>query len=230
MSDVPKAIERKAKYEGETLTQEQFDEIFQTGSISLLTQSQRSSYLYWYAQKLNLNPFSKPFDLIPGQNGQLIVYANRSCSDQLRQNQQLTDRIKYAGPLLIGAAPPQGEPIKDSDIRRDVYQVVVELEDPNHRKGEGMGLVGITGLEGEALANAIMKCHTKALRRATLAFCGLSFPDETELGSWSQAPVIEATVVEAPVDPTTIPQAKPPRPRILDGAKAIPSATPPAKV
>jgi hypothetical protein len=43
--------------------------------------------------------------------------------------------------------------------------------------------IRLAGLSGEDLANAIMKCHTKAARRGTLSFAGLGFPDESEVSS-----------------------------------------------
>ena len=45
----------------------------------------------------------------------------------------------------------------------------------------------ITGLKGEALANALMKAETKAKRRVTLSLCGLSWPDESEVESIPEA-------------------------------------------
>lgn len=236
-------VKTVAKYTNDTLTEDQFNEIFQTGSIQSLTTTQRSSYLYWQAVKLDLNPFTKPFDLIPGQNGKLIVYANRSCSDQLRQRDKLTQMTIYQGPLRIGEV-----------IREDVYMVIIETKDPSGRTETATGCVDIAGFTGEALANAIMKCETKAKRRGTLAFCGLGFPDETELSpSWNPGPplnvqVVEATVTDQPNGATAsaaIPSASTPTvvvPKMLDPvAKAngpvavkknqpLPAAAPPAKV
>ena len=42
------------------------------------------------------------------------------------------------------------------------------------------GAVSIAGLRGDALANAILKATTKAIRRVVLAHCGLGILDETE--------------------------------------------------
>jgi hypothetical protein len=49
------------------------------------------------------------------------------------------------------------------------------------RTDAAKGAVNISGLKGEALANALMKAETKAKRRATLSICGLGFLDETEV-------------------------------------------------
>jgi hypothetical protein len=41
--------------------------------------------------------------------------------------------------------------------------------------------VSLHNLKGEALANAIMKCETKAKRRVTLSICGLGLLDELDV-------------------------------------------------
>jgi len=52
---------------------------------------------------------------------------------------------------------------------------------PNGRSDESTGAVPIARLQGENLANALMKAETKAKRRVTLSICGLSVLDESEL-------------------------------------------------
>lgn len=54
---------------------------------------------------------------------------------------------------------------------------------PQGRCDESIGAVSIAGLQGEALANAVMKAETKSKRRVTLSICGLAFLDETEVDS-----------------------------------------------
>lgn len=247
--------EQPKKYTNDSLTQEQADEIFQTGSISILTMAQRSSYLYWFAKRFDLDPYTKPFDLIPDKQGKLFVYTNKSATDQLRKKHNLDDEILYKGPLVLG-----------DKVREDVYMVHVLIKDPQGRKTENFGCIGMDGLTGDALANAIMKCITKAKRRATLDHCGLSMPDESELNSaWVTVvePTVEASAIEIPrVGPgntlpalpaaqptvasfnvpapareavpvaTALPKASalPKAPKILDGPKPLPAATPPTKV
>lgn len=189
---------------GPALTEEQFDDVIQTGSIGKLTMDQRSSFLWHYAKRYNLDPLTKPFDLIPGNDGKLIIYANRTASDQLRKMHKLSDEITYQGPLQIG-----------EDIRKDVYVVRVRVSDSDSRHGEAIGSVSIDDLMGEALSNAIMKCHTKALRRATLAFAGLGISDETEVSSIGASVAPQKSITSGP--------------KILDATPLAP-ATPPAKV
>ena len=197
---------------GDTLTMEQVDEVIQRGSISLLTTAQRSSFLFRYAEKLGLNPLTKPFDLIATQDGKLIVYANRTATDQLRRIHNINSEVVYAGALQLG-----------DKIRDDVYMIRVRLSMPitgeERRIQEAVGCVGITDLQGEALSNAIMKCHTKADRRGTLNIVGLGFLDELEVDSMRAETASSSTQKASP----------PAAPKILD-ARPLPAAVPPVKV
>jgi len=145
------------------------------GDIASLNRTQRNQFLWKLAKGLGLNPLTKPFDLIV-LNNKLTVYANRTASDQLRRNNNISHEIVYQGPLKIG-----------ENMREDVYCVQIAMQQPISegvvRTEYAIGTVGIGNLQGEALANAIMKCHTKALRRGTLAMCGLGFLDEIEVQS-----------------------------------------------
>jgi hypothetical protein len=204
MPDAKTAVQKYQSW-GETLTEDQFSEIVQTGSIAVLSQTQRTSYLWHLAKNLGLDPLTKPFDLIPNRDGKLIIYTNRGAADQLRIKHKLTDEITYADHPSMGGK-----------VREDIYEVHVRLTDPEtKRTGEGIGCVGTDGLSGEAYADAKMKAHTKALRRTTLAFLGLGMPDETEVGS-----------IAAP-SPETVDVSKPVGPKML---KALPVATPPVKI
>ncbi|MDQ3831524.1 MAG: hypothetical protein M3361_19940 [Candidatus Tectomicrobia bacterium] len=49
------------------------------------------------------------------------------------------------------------------------------------REDESTGAVSVGNLRGDALANALMKCETKAKRRVTLSIAGLGWLDETEI-------------------------------------------------
>lgn len=202
--------EKIQKYMGETITEDQFNELVQTMNVAVLTMSQRSSFLYFYAKSLGLDPMTKPFDIIPGQSGKLIIYANRACSDQLRKLHKLNIEEKYSGPLLVG-----------SEERKDTWIVKVRISNPDGRFEDHIGAVGIEGLSGESMSNAIMKCYTKASRRGTIAFCGLGMLDETEVSS------IPGVVVDSPnPNAPPVPVSKP---KMLD-SRPLPAAAPPAKL
>ena len=69
----------------------------------------------------------------------------------------------------------------DSD--NGLYVVTATGVDARGRSDAATGAVSIRGLQGEALANALMKAETKAKRRLTLSICGLGMLDETEVDS-----------------------------------------------
>jgi hypothetical protein len=170
---------------------------------------------------------ARPFDLIPNQSGSLIIYANRSASDQLRKTHNLRIETLYDGPLMIG-----------EEIRKDVWISRVRVQDPAGRYEDHVGAVDIDGLTGTALANAIMKCATKASRRGTLAFCGLSMPDESEVETFARPDLAPPIPVEAQVvaEQAALPASTPPAsvtskgPKVLDLKPAKPAAVPPVKL
>lgn len=146
------------------------DDLIQRGDYSSLTMRERSIFTYKLAERLGLNPITKPFDFIV-LNNKLTLYANRTCSDQLRKIHNISSSVIYEGPLMIG-----------TEARPDVYCVRVRITN-GERSEEAIGCVGLSNKKDEELGNTIMKCHTKALRRGTIAFCGLGFLDETEVES-----------------------------------------------
>jgi hypothetical protein len=141
---------------------ELMERIIAAGDVSQLSAGDRAHYLVRVAESAGLNPLSQPFDLIPGQGGKLKLYPNKSATDQLRKLYRLRTVTRSAREL------------------NGTYVVEVEVTD-GWRAESNIGAVTIEGLRGEALANALMKCHTKAKRRATLDWCGLGILDETEI-------------------------------------------------
>jgi len=71
--------------------------------------------------------------------------------------------------------------MQDNILPGDIYTVRVKVANSEGRMDIATGAVSIKGLQGENLANAYLKCETKAKRRATLSICGLGFLDETEV-------------------------------------------------
>ena len=146
------------------------------GDLEKLSPAQRTTYYARVCETLGLNPFTKPFDYIR-LSGKLVLYATRTATDQLARQAKLsletvsTERVE------------------------DVYLVTARATDPTGRTVTNVGAVEITALKGATLANAIMKAHTKAYRRATLSFCGLGWLDETEIETiaGAQRVVVAAT-------------------------------------
>ena len=204
--------------EHEDFTDEQINDIVQQGDLSSLPINKRSRFLYRLAEHLKLNPFSRPFDLIPVRkpdgSKKLIIYANKSASDQIRERDNLSIEPVYFGPLMIG------ETVDDT-----IYVFHVKITNPDGRVGFPLGAVPIVGTAGEDRSTAGMKAYTKAERRATLAFTGLGFPDESEIagiknvqqetGGVGQPHIVPPKAIEAEVTKTTLPRATPAKPPVV---------------
>lgn len=145
------------------------------GDLSKLSPEERSSYYLKVCESVGLNPLTRPFEYIT-LNGKLTLYAKRDATDQLR-----TVHAVSVDELL-------------ETEREGVFIVTAKVRNKDGRTDIAKGAVNITGLKGEALANAMMKAETKAKRRATLSLCGLGFLDETEVETITDAkPMQDAT-------------------------------------
>lgn len=144
------------------------EQVIVKGDLSKLTPEQRGQYYMKVCESVGLNPLTKPFEYIQ-LNGKLTLYALRGCTDQLRS-------IHKVSVLDMTEAEREG-----------VFIVTAKVQNGEGRTDMAKGAVTITGLKGDALANAMMKAETKAKRRATLSICGLGFLDETEIETIPQA-------------------------------------------
>jgi hypothetical protein len=132
------------------------------GDLSTLKADERLNYYNAVCSSLGLNPLTKPFSYIE-LNGKLQLYALKDCTEQLRKIHTVS--ITQVDPKQIG----------------DLLVVVASASDRDGRVDSSTGAVNMKGLSGENLANAMMKCETKAKRRVTLSICGLGMLDETEV-------------------------------------------------
>jgi len=140
---------------------EQIAEVLMNGQFAALSAEQRVSLHNGLCKSLGLNPLTKPFDYIQ-LNGKWIIYANKSCAEQLRK--------------IHGVSVISHEVTTDKDL----ICATVQVQDKTGRTDFATGCVPLpTGPTDRA--NAIMKASTKAKRRATLSICGLGFVDESEL-------------------------------------------------
>ena len=132
------------------------------GDISQLSPEQKVLYYNTMCQHVGLDPVTQPFSFVTSK-GKTVIYANKSCTDQLTRMNQITRTILSRE--RIG----------------DVFVVTCRASLPNGRHDDSVGVVAIGGLKGDDLANAIMKAESKSKRRATLSICGLGMVDESEL-------------------------------------------------
>jgi hypothetical protein len=151
------------------------------GDLSKLSANDKVRYYNGYCERMGLDPFTKPFDILR-LNGKEILYCTRSGTQQLNKLHKVSHLITS----------------RDTNAEAGVYIVTSKASLPDGRCTESIGAVNIAGLKGEAYANAIMKAETKAKRRATLDLLGLGVIDESEAESIPNASVgALQTMVEA---------------------------------
>ena len=132
------------------------------GDISKMTDIMKVQYYNQLCHSLNLNPVTRPFQIISFQ-GKSVLYATKDCTEQLR---------KLNGVSVVELV---------QDIKSDMIISKCKVQDNQGRYDIATGVVNIAGVKGNDLANAIMKSETKSKRRATLSICGLGMLDESEL-------------------------------------------------
>ena len=172
------------------------DTLIQYGDVEKMTPQQRTDFYRGMCVQLDLNPLSKPFELLK-LNGRTQLYATRNATDQLRAKRDISISITAR------------------DRHEDVYVVTVEATRPAPHHPDGVvtdssiGAVPIAGLKGEALANAQMKAETKAKRRVTLSITGLSLMDETEAVTIPDASFAELDVATGEITNVAPPLPQP---------------------
>lgn len=151
------------------------------GDLSKLSANDKVRYYNGYCERMGLDPFTKPFDILR-LNGKEVLYCTRSGTQQLNKLHKVSHLITS----------------RDTNQEAGVYIVTSKASLPDGRCTESIGAVNIAGLKGEAYANAIMKAETKAKRRATLDLLGLGVLDESEAESIPNATTVAIqTMVEA---------------------------------
>ena len=149
--------------------------------MSKLSENDKVKYYNGYCERMGLDPFTKPFDILR-LNGKEVLYCTRSGTQQLNKLHKVSHLITS----------------RDTNQEAGVYIVTSKASLPDGRCTESIGAVNIQGLKGEAYANAIMKAETKAKRRATLDLLGLGVLDESEAESIPNATTVALqTMVEA---------------------------------
>jgi len=133
-----------------------------TGDLSQLTPADKVAYYNYRCQQAGLDPAAQPFSLLR-LNGKEVLYANASCTQQLCGIHKLSVEIT------------------SKERQDEIYVVCARAKSPDGRSTDNMGAVPLGQLKGEALANAMLKATTKAIRRTVLAHLGLGMLDETEV-------------------------------------------------
>lgn len=144
------------------------EEALMVGDLARMQPHVRVAYYLAVCQSSGLNPLTRPFTALKGQDGRMILYANKDCAEQLRKLHKVSVQILSRERL------------------DDLYIVTVRAWMPDGRQDEAQGIVEIErGMRGTTLSNALLRAETKAKRRVTFSLCGLGFPvvDEAPSGS-----------------------------------------------
>ncbi len=132
------------------------------GDLSGLGPTERARFYTQMCEGLGLNHHSQPFAFLR-LNGKEILYATRGATDQLAAIHKLNREI-VDGPKVIDLAGTK------------LVYAVCRVTLPNGRVETATATVPLIDP-----VNVLMKCETKAKRRATLSILGLGMLDEMEL-------------------------------------------------
>lgn len=165
------------------------------GDLSKLQPNDRVIYYKGYCERLGLDPFTKPFEILRLQ-GRETLYLTRSGAQQLNKLHGVSHSITSR--QLIESA--------------GIYEVTARATLENGRYTESIAAVSVQGQKGEQYCNSIMKAETKAKRRSTLDLLGLGVLDETEVQSivstTQDAVIVETNIKSDPFVCDNIEQLK----------------------
>lgn len=149
------------------------------GDIAALEAMQRVDYYVYRCRQLGIDPAELPFQLIK-LDGKLTLYPKKECAQALTRIHRLSVEVRSKhidedGMMTVCARAigPDGSFVDDDGV--------LDLN--------GIDIIGGTNQWGKKIAgigraNGMMKCVTKAKRRAVLAKCGLGgFDAEDVAGS-----------------------------------------------
>ena len=144
------------------------------GDISSLTPAQKIDYYNAFCRYVGLNAITQPFALLKMKDNKEVLYAKKEATEQLRSLKGISI-TQLTGDLVGGV----------------IYKVTAVGQNAQGRTDAATGAVSVKGLQGEALANAIMKAESKAKRRLTLSLSGLGMMDESEIETVPGAVVVD---------------------------------------
>ena len=133
------------------------------GDISKMSAEVRVQYYRALCHSSGLNPLTRPFIVLKTPGGELHWYATVGAAEQLRKLHRMSTRI-----------------VSRERTEEGLYIVTVQASTPDGRTEETQGIVFVGGLKGQELGNAMMRAGSKALRRVTLALCGLGMAGAEE--------------------------------------------------
>jgi hypothetical protein len=132
------------------------------GDLSKMPAAGRLAFYLHRCKMLQLDPAEEPFQLIK-LNGKLKLYATKTCAAALTRVHKLSVEVR------------------SRSIEGDLVIVEARASHQDGRFTDDIGALELSKEKSLGLANSLMKCTTKAKRRAVLALVGLGMLDESEL-------------------------------------------------
>jgi hypothetical protein len=146
------------------------------GDIAALNNRQRVDYYVYRCRTLLIDPAEQPFALIK-LDGKLTLYPKKECAQALTRIHRLSVEIMSRDidadgfmTVCARAKRPDGSFVDDDGVLDLKTVDVVGGLNEYGKKIKGIGI-----------ANARMKCSTKAKRRAVLGLCGLGGADVEDI-------------------------------------------------
>jgi len=159
--------------------------------LSVLQPNEQVEYYKLVCQRLGLDAFRKPFDLII-LDGKLQMYANKECTAQLTSLRKLAITIinkERIGELYIVTARATAQ---DGTSSEDIG--ITNLSKKQRKDGT------YYEQSADSIANQMMKAATKAKRRAVLSACGLGMIDAEELDTVANVEHLDPIEIKAEPD------------------------------
>lgn len=141
--------------------------------LGVLNSNEYAAYYRHVCELYGLEPSLQPLERIKFRGGKDTLYATRKASEYLIKKHKLTVRI--------------------IDERQYGEAIKVTARIKNPETGQFIDSWGAAVLcKGNELENAILKAHTKAVRRGVLTLCGLGMLDESETENIPTEPIKQA--------------------------------------
>lgn len=147
------------------------------GDYSKVSDTDRVNIALNLCETFGLNPATVPFNWLKNEKtGAISLYPNKSCAAGLASNRKLSVQVVKEGPIMDTAYSVTVKVTEGDRVTEDVGVTSMSY----FKKGDANTPGSWQRVDGTGLADAVMKAHTKATRRAVLKHCGLSLPEEKE--------------------------------------------------
>jgi hypothetical protein len=163
----PLTLNEIEKIHAQEMSSEAVRHYLRTGDLALMPEDEKDRVLLKMCTHFGLDPIMRPFILIP-LNGKEQWYMTKAATDQVAAKLELSRKITK----------------EEVHWDRMYARFTAEVTD-GHRVEEATAYISLCRFEkvqgqqpkavpmfGDDLCNALMKCQSKAFRRATLAFIG----------------------------------------------------------